>query len=319
LKRGVWSNTISFSSPEADFTSAVHTNREDQTQIESSENNWSGHLSFSSPEADFTAASVSRSDSEELVENEWSGILSFSSPESDFTAVSAGRSDEELVETSQTEFINHVQNSQYHRNTMAYSLSFASAENDFYSQNVQNLLNDRMKMQLENVSKTYSQGKSTKRTSSQNEIESNTILQNKFVHDAPLPTTYESATSLFLDPRAIVVTEPTAPFRIVSVNAAWERLCGFKQSECYGKTLKCIQGPETSSDAITALMSQALKGEEAGTVLTNYTKSGQKFRNRLKVGPLKSDNEIVTHFVGVLADISDNGDYASDGGRKMNI
>ena len=106
---------------------------------------------------------------------------------------------------------------------------------------------------------------------------------------------------------AIVVTEKAAPFRIVSVNAAWEQLCGFTHEESVGKTLSILQGPETDRAAITTMLSQMLKGEEVGMELMNYDKSGRKFKNRLKLGSLRSEetNEI-THFVGLLKEVEDS-------------
>ena len=121
-----------------------------------------------------------------------------------------------------------------------------------------------------------------------------------------LPKTFNQR-KIDSSPGAIVVTEKVAPFRIVSVNPAWEQLCGFTHEESVGKTLSILQGPETDRAAITSMLSQMLKGEEVGMELMNYDKSGRKFKNRLKLGSLRSEetNEI-THFVGLLKEIEDS-------------
>ena len=106
--------------------------------------------------------------------------------------------------------------------------------------------------------------------------------------------------------RAIVVTETCKPFRIVDVNQCWEGLCGYSFSEARGKTLgSLLKGPETNAVAATALIAHLLRGEpEAGTVLTNYTKQGRAFQNRIRVGPLvDATTGVVTHFVGVLEEL----------------
>lgn len=64
-------------------------------------------------------------------------------------------------------------------------------------------------------------------------------------------------------------------------------------------------GPETDSRAGTGLISQLLQGNEAGATITNYTKQGRRFRNRVRVGALRNDSGEVTHFVGVLQEIKD--------------
>ena len=66
-----------------------------------------------------------------------------------------------------------------------------------------------------------------------------------------------------------------------------------------------LQGPETDRSAVTAVVSTLLRGEQAGVVLTNYTKDGRPFRNRLRVGPLM-DGDKITHFIGVLQEIHDS-------------
>ena len=107
---------------------------------------------------------------------------------------------------------------------------------------------------------------------------------------------------------ARVITEASPPFRVTNVNHAWEDLCDYKIYECYGKTLGMIQGPDTNKAAITALMNKMMKGESAGVVLTNYKKNGEKFKNRLRVGPLYGDIDgsnagKITYFIGVLKEI----------------
>lgn len=168
---------------------------------------------------------------------------------------------------------------------MGYSLSFAAASNETNALTSNMFVSEPdecMQRQLAN---------------SQNQLRRN-VWDN-----APLPRTLEEALHASQNHRAIVITEPTIPFRIVDVNTAWEGLCGYSFVECQGKTLgSLLQGPETDRSAVTAVVSTLLRGEEAGAVLTNYTKDGRAFRNRLRVGPLM-DGEHTTHFIGVLQEI----------------
>ena len=125
-------------------------------------------------------------------------------------------------------------------------------------------------------------------------------LRNKY--NVKLPKTFHEE-ELFVSPDALVVTETVAPYRIVAVNPAWERLCGYTQEECTGKTLSFLQGPETDKAAITALLSHIFRGEEAGMELTNYDKNGRKFRNRLTMGSLRNEKNDITHFIGLLQEV----------------
>jgi PAS domain S-box-containing protein len=106
---------------------------------------------------------------------------------------------------------------------------------------------------------------------------------------------------------AIVITESSKPFNVFDVNGAWEGLCGYSYAESKGKSLgSLLRGEETDTCTVTALIHQLfVHGEEATAVLTNYTKEGRKFHNRLRVGPIyDEDTGNVSHFVGVLKEVS---------------
>ncbi len=140
---------------------------------------------------------------------------------------------------------------------------------------------------------------------SEKQLFSQTIDAIPKIHwdDAPLPRTREEASKQ--TDRAIVITEAVKPFRVVDVNQAWEGLCGFSLEESLGKSLGALlKGPETDPLTVTSLVALLLRGEEAGAILTNYTKDKRRFRNRLRVGPLV-ENSRVTHYVGVLQEIKD--------------
>jgi PAS domain S-box-containing protein len=114
--------------------------------------------------------------------------------------------------------------------------------------------------------------------------------------------------------RAIVVTETKAPFRVVNVNKAWEDLCGYTFLESKGRSLGyLLKGEETDGVALTCMINKLLEGEEAIAIVTNYTKEGRKFRNRIHVGPLADTNGCTStgddmgsnssFFVGILREV----------------
>jgi PAS domain S-box-containing protein len=187
------------------------------------------------------------------------------------------------------------------RNEMSYSLAFATNQNDEDSgawQYFSMVSNPRMRQQLETA---RNQCKPI-------EKETKDVKQlSPHVVDEPLPHTLSEA--LRPTQQAIVITECQAPFKIWNVNRAWEELCGYSFVESRGKTLgKLLKGPETDPIAATNLVAKLLQGEqEVGTTLTNYTKTGRPFRNRIRVGPIydEDDHDRITHFVGILQEVSD--------------
>ena len=134
----------------------------------------------------------------------------------------------------------------------------------------------------------------------------------------PKTVTDISPSNLDKDVRPIVVTETKNPYRIVAVNTAWEGLCGYKRDECQGRPLgQLVQGPETDKPTVSALLSKLLAGEEAGAVLTNYTKHGRKFKNNVRVRPIFDEMGKTVNFVGVLREVNggeDNKMISSYGG-----
>jgi PAS domain S-box-containing protein len=177
--------------------------------------------------------------------------------------------------------------------SMAYSLSFASSldEGSVEFPSLTRSLNERESSQL--------------RISRGQLVSKCTYPEQHRRQQHPLPRTLQDA--LLPSSEAIVITETKMPFRVFNVNSAWEGLCGYSHVESKGKSLgSLLGGKETDACAVTALIHQLfVHGEEATTVLTNYTKEGRKFRNRLSVGPLYDEetNE-VSHFVGVLREVA---------------
>mmetsp|Transcript_28482 Transcript_28482/g.57322 ORF Transcript_28482/g.57322 Transcript_28482/m.57322 type:complete len:257 (+) Transcript_28482:104-874(+) len=163
--------------------------------------------------------------------------------------------------------------------------------------------------------------KRVKRTMPRMEVDvEDVVLRNK---TRPLPNTINDIDSSHLeeDARAIVVTETKSPFRVTQVNSSWEALCGYQREECKGRPLgSLLNGPETDKMAATALVSNLLSGEEAGVILTNYTKTGRKFKNYVRVGPVVDEMGKTINFVGVLKKVVDAEkvmDAPKSGGTKL--
>ena len=69
-----------------------------------------------------------------------------------------------------------------------------------------------------------------------------------------------------------VITEAAAPYRVLAVSPAWQRLSGFEKHEVVGKPLKMMQGIRTEPEAVAALMRGVQLQEPVSVRLTNYTK-----------------------------------------------
>ena len=221
---------------------------------------------------------------------------------------------------------------------MVYSLSFAgtSLESDLESNNTLPLIDDRMKEQLRNSFNAllspsdYDARKLHGRLPPKFNLQclgtsSNALTQQTIERNLPpleecdgevgaesycprsLPWLISQIASRKLDEdvRPIVVTDTKSPYRIVAVNKAWEGLCGYNREECRGHSLgRLLQGPETDMGLASAMLSKLLSGEEAAAILTNYAKSGRKFKNHIRVGTVVDEMGKTVNFVGVLREVT---------------
>jgi len=296
-----WSNELSFSSPESDFKATDVADRVSAHKEQATE--WTNELSFSSPESDFKAAFVAeRVSAYEEHGAEWSEELSFASPESDFKASLVA---DRLSQEQGTEWSDE--------------LSFASPESDFKAL----LVADRLSAHEGQVSEQEATDIALARVAAHPflhlpletpESAFGSVPMHHLMEDhhaqklEPLPSTVEQA---LVDERPIVITDAQAPFNIVDVNDSWVGLCEFSKAEAKSSSLRLIQGDDTDRDALRHVMASLLHGEEATAIVTNYTKSGRKFYNQLRAGPIRDpQTDKVTHFVGILREVMEESEAA---------
>lgn len=265
----VWSRNLSFASPATDF----YHNSSAHHESDSSLPNWSHSLSFASPESDFATSTVALDVETSTKGGEWSGMMSFASPESDFQAVPFPTFRQEL---------DHEQ-AMALKSSQVMGLAISSPESAFGFLHANQLLKDIQMYEL------YEH-------------------REKPQDEEPLPQTLQDAVSED-DRRAIVVTEAEAPFRVVEVNDAWIALCGYTKQEARHHSLSMIQGPDTNNTELKSMVQLLLAGQRAETLVTNYTKMGRKFYNHVRAGPIFNADKKITHFVGVLEEVTEQPDY----------
>jgi PAS domain S-box-containing protein/diguanylate cyclase (GGDEF)-like protein len=105
---------------------------------------------------------------------------------------------------------------------------------------------------------------------------------------------------------AIIIVDARLPGRpIVSVNAAFERITGYSAAETIGRNARFLQGPASEDAAIADLARAEHLGIAATVTLLNYRKNGEAFWNELTLSPVISLHGEVTHFVGVMQDVTE--------------
>ena len=105
---------------------------------------------------------------------------------------------------------------------------------------------------------------------------------------------------------AIVITSCLAPDDPIEyVNPAFERITGYAAAEAIGRNCRFLQGPEREQPGLNELRAALRDGRDAQVVLRNYRKDGAAFWSQLTISPVRDAGGRVTHFVGIIADISE--------------
>ena len=103
----------------------------------------------------------------------------------------------------------------------------------------------------------------------------------------------------------VLISDARLPdYPVIYSNKAFERITGYSREDVLGTNCRFLQGPGTDPDAIDEIR-QALQEERScRTILKNYRKEGSPFWNELTLAPVRDEEGTVTHFIGVLHDIT---------------
>ncbi len=91
---------------------------------------------------------------------------------------------------------------------------------------------------------------------------------------------------------------------IVHVNPAFESITGYAAAEAIGKNCRYLQGSDRQQPEIADIRAALMEGRACSVTLRNYRRDGTMFRNALRLLPLRDDSEEVTHFIGLIRDVT---------------
>ncbi|WP_312679711.1 EAL domain-containing protein [Stutzerimonas nitrititolerans] len=99
---------------------------------------------------------------------------------------------------------------------------------------------------------------------------------------------------------------------IIYVNPAFVQLTGYSRDEVIGKNCRFLLGHYQDQPEL-ANIRRALEGKQRGSaVLLNCRKDGSQFWNELSITPVTNDRNEVTHYVGILHDITEAKRYREE-------
>lgn len=88
------------------------------------------------------------------------------------------------------------------------------------------------------------------------------------------------------------------------VNPAVSRITGYSQEELIDHNMGLLQGRDTGKKELAQIHEALAKGENCQLIIKNYRKNGEAFWNELQISPVRDENGEVSHFIGIIDDIT---------------
>ena len=112
---------------------------------------------------------------------------------------------------------------------------------------------------------------------------------------------------------AVIITDARQPDQpIVYANPAFERITGYSVDEVMGRNCRFLQGDDHDQAGLDGIRRALAAEEEGAALLRNFRKDGSEFWNDLRVAPVFDDRGKVSHFVGILHDVTDSKRYQEE-------
>lgn len=115
----------------------------------------------------------------------------------------------------------------------------------------------------------------------------------------------------------IIARQPEGE-RIIYVNPAFERITGYAAPQALGQGTDLLLGSDRHQSGVHELAGAMRALREGHATLRNYRKDGSLFWNELSIAPVRDARGEVTHFVGILNDITERKRYEEQLERQSN-
>ncbi len=99
---------------------------------------------------------------------------------------------------------------------------------------------------------------------------------------------------------------------ILSANDAFSSITGFSEAEILGRSCRFVQGPLTDPRTVASIRLARDNVTDFSGEILNYRKDGRTFWNELTISPVHDERGRLTHFIGIIRDITERKLAADD-------
>ena len=96
-------------------------------------------------------------------------------------------------------------------------------------------------------------------------------------------------------------------FPLIYVNEGFVKLTGYSAEEAIAGNYRILQGTDTEQPDIDVMLAAMANGEGCSVTLRSYRKDGSMFWNELSISPMHNAQGELTHFIGIMKDMTNKG------------
>ena len=119
---------------------------------------------------------------------------------------------------------------------------------------------------------------------------------------------------------AILITDASRPGPPIEyVNPAFEKITGYEAGEATGRDMAFLLGPDAEQPGMQEVRRAVRDRREGHAVLRSYRKDGSLFWNDFYIAPVRNERGEVTHYVGVMNDVTEAKRYEEQLAHQANF
>ena len=103
----------------------------------------------------------------------------------------------------------------------------------------------------------------------------------------------------------VLIADARAPDQpLIFVNSGFERITGYDRESVLGRNCRFLQNGASDQEGVPLVRTALKDARPATMLLRNFTRDGALFWNQLSLAPVHTPDGQVSHFVGIMSDVT---------------